>query len=328
MQTHNFLLVGDVHATPNELEDCNRLIEYIEAILQEEKFDYLVFLGDQAHNHAVLNVHVLNFWKETFLRLRPFVKDIICLVGNHDLPGITGATNINSMSTLDHMAIIVDDHMYIEDLLFVGYKAQNDDFVKLCHDFGDVKYVICHQTFDGATYENGFPATDGIKLEELPSNQTYISGHIHTPHKFGSVEYIGAPRWRTLSDANVSRYVVKFNYELGIFKCYSTASVCREIVSKDILHDVNEYMFEEVSLFDPMRLTYVNLIGPSAWIEEKASRLLGCNIRKCPTDAKTIQVRESEGIDKSLMRFIDSVETQTPKDILKKLVEERIWTKT
>jgi len=328
MRPPNFLLVGDVHATPNELDDCKALIRYITAVLQESRFDYVVFLGDQAHNHAILNVHVLNFWKESFLTLKPFVKDIICLVGNHDLPGITGSTNINSMSTLDHLAIVVDDHLYMEDILFVGHKAKNEDFIKICHDFSEVRNVICHQTFDGAIYDNGFLAPDGIKLEDLPKDQRYYSGHIHTPSEFGNVTYIGAPRWRTLADANARRHLARFDVDFqGIKEYYNTGYACRQITVEDI-HLENEDSLSPLSAC-PNALRYINLFGPQSLIDKQAI-LIGedCIVRKFPTDTKTIQVRESEGINKALLRFIDSSNTQTDKETLKKLCEERIWTKT
>lgn len=324
------LLVGDVHATPDELDDCDKLVGLIEAELksQVDKYDYLVFLGDQAHNHAVLNVHVLNFWKQTFLRLRPYVGQIVCLVGNHDLPGNTGTNTINSMSTLDNLCLVVEDLIVLDDMLFVGYQHKNQSFIDICQKYSDVNYVICHQTFNGARYENGFPALDGIDVELLPPNQKYLSGHIHTFDVFGNITYIGAPRWRSLTDAKVAvRCLWRFHSDTGLLKtACNTNSVCRRKAQYDL---TPETAFPG-DLFKSGDLVYFNLIGPQVWIDKIKYDYRGWNglvIKSFPTDSKPVKVKESEGIDKALMKFLDSSTITTPKDTIKKLIEERIWMK-
>lgn len=322
------LLVGDIHATADDLEDCQELIKQIESICKSTtstdiKPDYIVFLGDQMHSHAVLNAHVLNFWKESLLLLRPLVKDVICLVGNHDLPGNTGTTKINSMSTLDHLCLLVDDHILFEDVLFVAYQANNERFVEICHNHADTVDVVCHQTFNGAQYENGFYATDGIQLLDLPPNQKYFSGHIHSPHRFGNVEYVGAPRYRTVSDASVrnrSLLLVDFEDSESPALLYPTHN-CRKIRVIDIVPGK-----DVLPSFKTTDVTYFNLIGPTEWVEEAVLRYSPLGIvKKFPTDTKTAKVKESDGIDIALLKYIDSVNTVTPKETIKKLIEERLW---
>jgi len=325
-----FLLVGDVHATPDEIEDCEALVKLIENEALMGKlggYDYLVFLGDQAHNHAILNVHVLDFWKRTFLRLRPHFKQIICLVGNHDLPGNTGDTTINSMSTLDNLCLVVNESLLIEDVLFVGFQHDDDKFIKICNDNQDVQYVFCHQTFNGAKYENGYPALDGIDLDLLPPKQGYISGHIHTPQSFDRVRYVGAPRWRTMTDAKVIlRWLYYFKSDIGVLnQSVETGTFCKRKLIFDVTPTSTMPAVPEMKAGDT---TYLNYIGPESWlgISRRLTTSNNMIIKKFfPTDSRPIQVKESEGIDKALMKYVDSATTQTPKDVLKKMIEERLW---
>lgn len=323
-----FLLVGDVHATAEELDDCNKLIDYICGIGDEYKYDYVVFLGDQTHNHAILNVHVLNFWKESFKRLQNHFKSgVICLIGNHDLPGNIGSNQINSMSTLDGWCTLVSDFLEIEDILFVGYQHNKQKFIDIVNK-SNCTNVICHQTFQGATYENGFYAQDGIDLNNF-ENKEFISGHIHTPQQFGNVCYVGAPRWRTSSDSNVtSRYLNAFDSNIkDIVTVHPTDMIVRRIISITLTPDDNSHQVYRILGYKPGDIVYSNLIGPASWIESKKDYFGSLNaiVKTFPTDSKPVRVRESEGIDKALSKYVDSVTTKTPKEDLKKMIEERLW---
>lgn len=327
------LLVGDVHATPDELKDCEELVDGIEFSIMSlpvgVAVDYIVFMGDQFHNHAIVNVHVLDFWKRTFLRLQPLCKQIVCLVGNHDLPGNTGSTSVNSISTLDNLCMVVDKSWCIDDMLFVGFQHDHQKFIDICNDHADIETVFCHQTFNGACYENGFPALDGIDLTVLPAGQRYISGHIHTPQAFGPVQYIGAPRWRTLTDARVeSRYLYIFETETKMVKPhYLTCNNVRRLWTVDLIPDI-EFNYNFALGFNHSKgdLVYVNVIGPRAWIDnlKRATDPLFI-YKEFPTDQRTIAVKESEGIDKALMKYVEGSKVSTPADTLKKMVEDRIW---
>lgn len=320
----NILLVGDVHATVDELDDCEKLIDLIHSTIDSYKLkdSTIVFLGDQTHNHAILNVHVLNFWKKAFSHLRE-KAEIIALVGNHDLPGATGRTDVNSMSTLDSLVRVVDNYNLVGNVLYIGYQHDKNRFIDICNKFKHIKHVVCHQTFDGARYENGFLASDGIKFDDLPDNQKYISGHIHTPSQFGNVTYIGAPRWRTASDADVIRRNISwFDSETGLFTNIETGNNCKRFVKTNVVYGEQSIQ----PTVKPGDVVYYNITGPTMWVEEKSKELSSLGIiKKTFTDQKTIKVKESDGINKALEKYIQMSDCKTPKDELLKMVEDRIW---
>lgn len=332
------LLVGDPHVTQDELDDCDGLVRCIKtAISYGPKFDYLVFLGDQFHNHSILNVHVLDWWKKTLIELRPLVNDnIICLVGNHDRPGNGIDSSINSMSTLDSLCLVVDDYLILDDMLFVGYQYDHNRFIDICQRNSDTKTVICHQTFDGAIYENGIYAKDGIDLGLLPAKQRFVSGHIHTPHGFGNVDYVGAPRWRNLNDANVTE---RYLYLLDSLPTEGSPFLDKLFMTNGFVHWKTILDFSpgtgpgNYSSYAGQNTIYRNFTGPMEWIEQTKSilknQVIPNNVtfidKFFQTDNKPISVRESEGIDISLDKYIDSLTLKTDRGVIKKMVEERIW---
>ena len=322
------LFVGDVHATTSDLEDCVKLVDLIEETLRCNKVDYLVFLGDQTHNHAIVNINVLDFWKGALTRLRPLVlKETIVLVGNHDLPGNTGDYSINSMSVFDGLARIVTDPQIIEGVLYLGYQYSNEEFVAICNEYSHLDTVVCHATFQGAQYENGMYCSDGIEISVLPKNQTYISGHIHTPSEFGPVIYIGAPRWRSVSDAPVLERNLRLAETGNVreYKNIPTSSHVKKVVVLDVTPDNCQSFLINAEPANKDVYHY-NLIGPQMWIDEVMAlfRQKGM-VKTVSTDSRPVEVRESEGIDKALERFVDSAVIKTPKETIKRMVEERIW---
>src|SRR6185369_11497831 len=120
------------------------------------------------------------------------------LVGNHDRSHDTNITG-NTLRYASPTVTVVDEPMTLGNgLVFMPWYAKPQDFIKAA---GNYTTLICHQTLQGAKYENGFPAADGVPAEMVPA-KTIISGHIHTPQMFGKVWYPGAPRWRIATDAN------------------------------------------------------------------------------------------------------------------------------
>lgn len=329
----NVLIVGDVHATVGELDDCQALMDLIKDILIKEKIDYLVFLGDQTHNHAILNVHVMDFWNRNFKELSTLVvKDVIVLVGNHDLPGNTGTTKVNSMSFFSNDVIVVDDCASIDGMLFVGYKAKNEDFINICHEFKTDRVVFCHQVFDGSCFDNGFYAPNGIKISELPPDQNYIVGHLHTPQVFDRVHFVGSPRWRTLGDANVfSRCVYLYNMKQNSINItYPTNTHCNVICQVDVDENGRGPLIPDCDTL------VVNITGNKDFVnrEELEYRKImqpypttTVIIKKFYKDNETsIKVRESDGVDQTLKKYVGSLGLKNENEIIS-LIEERVWKK-
>lgn len=301
------LLVGDPHAVPSELEDCQRLIDLIDEYSGE--FDQVVFLGDQHHTHGVVHLSVVSFWREAFARLGGPDK-VIFIVGNHDKelrhaaePGCSVAEVYRDVAT------VVTPSLVVGGVGFVSHYPKPEEFVREAQKLEGANTLICHQTFIGALGESGFVLPEGVDSEDLPQKDV-ISGHLHTPQRFGKVWYPGAPRWRTLSDAPVTDraiWLVGFDESGRMISRnpISTSVACRAVRS---LED------SETSPVDPTSLIpgtdwRVTVVGSPTYVAARKGVFLGrakVNVRY--VRESTPEVRESDGPVRSLHKFLETFE--------------------
>jgi len=322
---NSLLLVGDPHVTVEEIPDCNRLIDCILDVLGKVPVKGVVFLGDLHHNHALVRIEVMEFWRKAFHRIKLAFPNIniYALVGNHDRShDYSVKANALQSYAID---VIQSPSEIMRGVVAAPWYPDPSSFLKAL-DGQQGKTLICHQTFDGSKYENGFFASDGVD-PALVQFDNVIAGHIHAPQIVGKVWYIGAPRWRIASDANTPRalWVFDFDDDGNIVgrKPFPTSGWCREI-----WHLVDK---EE----DPIEVTRpekgilrVDIHGSAEWVEAKKAKweAVGARVATFPVVARSSLVRESEGISVALSKFVD---VWVPKygtsiDQLKKMVAERI----
>lgn len=314
------LLVGDPHVTPDELSDCVALIRRVKTVSSEA--DAIVFLGDQHHNHALVSVYVMNFWKDALEELRD--RDVYMLVGNHD--------RVNDTKSPLHglhydRAKVVEGPVSLGGIRLLPWYPDPVEFLKNAN-VGDPRTLICHQTFDGSTYENGFYAKDGIDASQVTA-KSIISGHIHTPQTLGKVFYPGAPRWRTVSDANQDRHLVTAEFDdqgnlVSTFK-HSTQGHCTALWQLQDTEDGAEGHVPE--FVAPYRLS-VDVRGSPEYVEDRTKFWVakGARVRPFPTRQVVAAVRESDGINQALSKFITTYKPKygTSLEVLSKAIAERI----
>lgn len=338
------LIVGDPHATVEELDDCQRLLDYICKVADEQKVDLVVFLGDLYHNHAIMHVEVMAFWTRAFAQIRskPQRCETMVLVGNHDMPGDDSSTSHALMAQQACLEVtIVEKPFRHEGVLFLPYYSNHEAFIKACQDHSDCPTVVCHQTFNDALFENGFAAKDGLDSNLLPQ-EAVLSGHIHAPQSFGKVWYPGAPRWRTLSDANTDRAIWVVDFENGRIKskqAFSTRGVCKEIRRTTLTVSPTGAVFDpRVELLDlgdgqlcldPRVDWRIDIKGPAEYVEQwknTFSKQPNLRLRTFVTDSRPVQVRESEGIQQAFTRFCASFTAKngTSVEALQKMADERL----
>ncbi len=331
------LLVGDVHAVPEELDDCVALEELVVRLAYEFGAT-VVFLGDQYHCHNVVRLEVMAFWRSFFKRLRALhgaETTDYCLVGNHDYAG-EGST-IHSLMAHEGQITVVDRPMAISSgVVLVPYVSDREAFPSAVNAL-PAKTVICHQTFAGSKYENGFYAEDGVNPDLLDAKHI-ISGHIHAPQifehatpagEFGEVTYIGAPRWRSLTDANTERAVWLYEFddrgEILSRRSFDTGSVCRKLI-----HLVEEEGAPPTApeSFAPGWDYRIDIRGSSEFIERRKKELShpGVRIRTFKTDTAGPQVRESEGIGVAFRTYLTKYSPKygTPAERLLEMAQRRL----
>lgn len=325
------LYVGDPHARPDSLEEMGKLIHFVRDTAKKEGVEYICFLGDQFHNHSIIHLSVLAFWRSAFEGLKVYTGlPVIAMVGNHDMSGKFGDFN-NAMMLYDkkHVAVIDQPRIAPWGVLLVPYQQDPDRFIQICRQYKNVSTVVCHQTFEGSRYENGFYAKDGIDPNLIPQKHV-ISGHIHTTQSFGKVFYPGSPRWLTVADANTQKgiWVVDHDEENGSYVAamHPTDRVCRPIYA---LTDRPE---EPVKLPEGNADIVVDVYGDQAHVRARSAELekLGARVRQFPTLAVAPKVKESDGLAKSFQKFIGGYKPKhgTDQKRLLELAHKRIsWMK-
>lgn len=316
------LLVGDVHATPDELDDCQALVDFIAKTAKAHDAQVL-FLGDQYHCHNVIRVEVLAFWRNAFRQLMRAGLNVASLVGNHDLGAESGDPRVHAMLAHEEQITVIDKPLINGNVLFLPYFHDNDEFLDACKMGG--RSVICHGTFWGSQYENGFYAPEGIDPDKVPQD-TIISGHIHLPQEFGKVHYVGAPRWRSLSDAGTDRALWLYDFDDGKVvskQSFDTGEVVRQI--RYVL-DTPEAPFDGV--IDPKHDYRIDVKGPASFLETRKALLAGpgVKLRTFNTQRSVGPVRESEGIPFAFAAYLAKSVSKfgTPNEVLASMAKERI----
>lgn len=322
------IIVGDMHVVPDELKDADALLGLIRKTAEEHKATHVWFTGDQHHTHSVIRVEVMNWWRSAFKSLASMDLKSVALVGNHDQhnPG----SPVHAMKAYENMddVHVVDFPQLIEPgVLAVPYVHTEAEFIEACKKFSSAKVVFCHQTFDGAKYENGFFAPDGFDAKKLPQDFV-ISGHIHSQMEFDKVWYVGSPRWRNLGDANQDRHIwlVEFNdngeivSRTGIY----TGEVCRRFHH---LIDTPDSPVD-VSVIQKPHRYHVDIKGPADFCHARKSVLkaAGARVRTFPEHVSTREIKESDGIDVAFDKFLNVfvAKNGTDASILKEMAKERL----
>lgn len=332
MRLARYLIVGDYHAEPSDLEDCRRLADFIVEKAKEQQA-IVVFTGDQYHTHAIIHAEVQLFWCELYSRLQNEAFGSISLVGNHDKPGSASSKASAMLAHTAQTDVVRDPLPGTNSVLFLPYYDNKDEFVAACKKH-PTHTLICHQTFDGSKYDNGFYAKDAIDPNLIPQ-KLVISGHIHTPQEFGKVWYVGAPRWRTLSDADVERaiwlVVIDGNGNIYQKQSFDTGAVCRKI--RTFVDREENWTDSDGEVWAPPFMNTkkdewnVDIYGSAAYIETRVGiyKMLGCRIRTFRTDVEQADVKESDGFNVAYEKFMEEFKPRygTPNETLRVMVKKR-----
>lgn len=304
------LTIGDAHATPTELGDCSKLVDYVIKTAKETNPDYILFLGDQYNYHNIVHISVVDFWTNSFKKIKDAGFNVMALLGNHELSNPKDQKAPHALAVHKKDITIVDEPKVINNVLFLPYFVNNSDFIEVCNK-NPTHTVVCHQTFNGAKYDNGMYAPDGVEPDSVPQ-RVILSGHIHTPQDFGKVLYIGAPRWRTLNDANVKRYMALIDFNeagvpnFGTIRRFYTEEVCRPIYN---LVDSPEH--PAVLNKNPGAMYTIDIHGPKDYVYRRAKELEAKNVKtRTYPEQQEVKIKESEGLATSFYKYF---ETYIPK---------------
>jgi DNA repair exonuclease SbcCD nuclease subunit len=298
------LRVGDPHIQIGNLSESEKLMDFVLKTAYDEGAQQIEFMGDGFHNHAVVRVEILAFWKKW---LQEMVKNfkVVYLVGNHDMQGSKEAEGLHALLPFSIEGLtVVDSVRKIDNIVYAPYYSDHAKYVTDINEkFGGSKTLIAHQTFTGSQYENGFYAPDGIDPALLDVD-CIISGHIHKRQKVGKCIYIGTPKWDSVSDANEKKGIELFTHNedgsIAEAKFISTEKIVTPI-SKIILNEGDE----EAEL--PTGRIYLELNGKTAWITKMKKKYKGkANIKAKPTDRISLVDKSDKVSKEDIFSFMES----------------------
>ena len=327
---NRYLIVGDVHAKVDDLDDCRHLQELIRTVESTENPDATIFLGDQFDAFALKNVIVERWWMDM---LEDGRKRYL-LVGNHDRPGDSAAVG-NALQAHRDRAVVVDVPVVVGDVALLPFYFCAADFVAACctPDVLRAKTIFAHQSFLGGRFESGIPIdqrTDPSAVEPgAVPQQCVISGHIHAPQSVGKVWYPGAPRWRNnVSDANCERYIYLVSFDVGVpkgIKKFSTGEVCRRmwrVEDTEGVCEVSDLPGRSTDRF------VVDITGTAAYIERQKKKWSspGVRIRAFQTDRPGPKLSESQGVEAAWNKWMSEYSPKhgSSLEALRRLAIERL----
>lgn len=326
------LYVGDPHCTVDELKDCDNLMFGVSQIASDEQVDQICILGDLHHNHSIVRLEVFSFWNKVFknlVALHPNTK-IVVIVGNHDMAGnqAVSASTCNAVQMYGDVGIdVVDSPTVIDNVLHLPYYREPSEFIEVCKTYDSYKNLVCHQSFNGSKYENGSFIPDGVDPDVIPQTSV-ISGHIHTKQDYGKVRYIGSPRWRIATDANVDKVVsVVTRDETGTIintLDFATDVYCRAMFR---LTDTQDNPLNLDELITDKHSYVIDVEGDSNWVDSRIALYpTGVKKRAIRTNTRIPTIRESEGIEVAFKKYLGSYKPQnnTTQDRLAELAKDRL----
>ncbi|MHA1860982.1 MAG: metallophosphoesterase [Candidatus Ranarchaeia archaeon] len=351
-----YVVVGDPHVTPDTLEECSRLMQDVfERLTDTKDKKKLVLLGDLFHTHASIRVEVMHFWSYWLKLLGDELgkENVIVLVGNHDMPGNPSAPKtMHALIPYKQLVTIVESPQIIDGIAYMPYYHDPKEFVEAANAMAPgTDFLICHQTFSGARYENSYPAKDGVDPDDV-NIKFIVSGHIHMPQDLGKklgdevvssmVSYVGAPRWMTASDANQDRgYQVFEVADGGLYMHFiekvSTEAVCGSIKAFELTPMNWDNLTALLAETRNCKKVYLTIKGQKQWVKEmvqlipEATKDLAANIivKSAYSAENTVKVRESEGLANSLRKYIYGNKWDISQEELWDQVTSRVpWLKT
>lgn len=205
------LVVGDPHLKISAIKDAEIFVNKLANVVQNNKFDEVVILGDLFDTFAVIRSEIMSIWSN-FLKEAAQHSKIILIVGNHDMAGESGGSHALEPFKNFINVQVIDKPFFDGIAYYLPFYRDNNKFIEECKVIPSNSVLFCHQSFNGAQFENGFYDPTGVQPEAVLHLAGVISGHIHKNQKLNNIWYPGTPYQMSFSDAQEIKYI----YELEL----------------------------------------------------------------------------------------------------------------
>lgn len=204
------LVIGDPHLKLNRLDDAKNFLDELTHLIKQGRYDEVIILGDLFDSFAVVRSEVLALWSKFFIENTKNTRFIL-LVGNHDMAGADGG--VSSLEVFKHYQgiTVVDEPSRIGDAEFLPFMRSNEEFARQAKLIPAGSILFCHQSFNGAQFENGMYDPHGADITSVSHLGGVISGHVHLQQRFANIWYPGAPFQHTFGDAGHAKGVFEIS---------------------------------------------------------------------------------------------------------------------
>lgn len=289
------IICGDPHIQNSNLDESQRLLDFIISTAQEREINSILFSGDLLHQHSVIRGQVLNFWHDNFEKLSKLSFQTYVTYGNHDYFNQKVPSMGGSLDKINYPGVyIVKEPSSIGNIALMPYYHDREKFVmdcnSLCNDIlNPAKTIICHQNFTQSLFG------DMINPEEIVA-KNIIAGHVHSHHlSSGKVFYVGTPKWDSATDAGEEKGIWIFDFS------DDGDVISKEFIStRKVVTPIDKLYFnegDEEPVLDPSARNYLEIKGQSAWINKMKKKYKGlANIKAVYTDRIT-KVKTENNLD-------------------------------
>lgn len=323
----SILLIGDAHIKATNLVAGKQLLTWLRKVVDEQKPNVVVNLGDLFDNHAIIRAEVLAEYR-AFIDYVCGEKDLqyFHILGNHEMYRPNDGTYhaLQSMKAVHPCFYVVDYRMDVANMTFVPYYFNAEQFPTDTREI-----VFAHQTFDGADYGSHRP--DGGVDPETVAAEIIISGHIHRQQSVGKVFYPGSPLAASADDVDQVKGV--FMFDPNTYKATFIESPFPRWRSWTMVEGALSTAVADMSaVITPNDHWVINLTGPrvelNALLDSADFKRLrdghSIRVRTTYTDRDKVRVKVTATTSESaVMQYIDTVYSgELDKGLLKGLAVE------
>lgn len=329
--------------------DLHVFIDYQERFFQNQFFPTIdklgvkniIHLGDIFDRRKYVNFYTLQRSRKFFFdQLVERGIKLFVILGNHDV-AYKNTNQLNSVELLlseySNIVILTEPKVLTFEGTHIGLvpwinQENRDASMEFIRNNSDVAWLGGHFPINGAHMIPGVKCSDGLSPSEFAAYNLVISGHFHTPSKFGNIWYPGNQYDITWNDYGQAKNFLTYNTETNSFTEHLTKE---RMFHKLYYDDSNEFELKKLqSTLGLFENKYIKLI-----VNERANKLkfegfLSELYNNNPYDVRIIDSElveelsaeevniETKTTSEIIDSTIDALSLQVNKDSLKKLFHE------
>jgi DNA repair exonuclease SbcCD nuclease subunit len=322
--TRKVLIVGDPHLKIGSLKESEAFLERLLFMVKSNSYEKVIFLGDLFDTFAVIRSEIMALWSR-FLSQSSQHSEIILIVGNHDMAGESGGAHALEPFKIYKNVVVIDKPHTLGGMVhFLPFYRNNEEFVKECQSLPQGSILFCHQSFNGAQFENGFYDPHGVDPTAVSHLAEVISGHIHRQQKIGNIWYPGTPFQMNFSDAGERKGVFEISLDTSRYNILGQVSLdlpeyfVIDVPTISKLKEMVDHILELPVHHSQMNIKLISSGGPAEiadfWKQDSVKALK--SKAKRVVDA-LVQVKSQA--------FIESNSSKSKRERLHDFIQSRKW---